>query len=256
MNQTLEGLEGYFSFVTPFRIATDGPTEIAISVSVTPRLFDLLGRNPMLGTRAAATTNRTSRCVLSHGFWQRRFGGDPDVIGRTLQIWHDAGDRRRRDAARLHVPVRLDAGAIRLHALDDDRPVGADALRRAAGAAVNRMLTPQGQLVRGTHWLGAIGRMKPGVTVDEVQADMSDGRAADWSRPIPTPTPVGAPRSCPVLDQTVGTIRAPAARAARRRRVRADHRRPSTSRTSCSRAASRGRRSWRRASRSAPAARA
>ncbi len=40
-------------------------------------------------------------------------------------------------------------------------------------AAANRMLTPQGQLVRGTHWLGAIGRMKPGVTVEQVQADMA-----------------------------------------------------------------------------------
>ena len=44
MNQTLDGLEGYFSFVTPFRITADGPTEIAIGVTVTPRLFDLLGR--------------------------------------------------------------------------------------------------------------------------------------------------------------------------------------------------------------------
>ena len=32
MNKTLDGLEAYFSFVTPFRIAIDGPTEIAIGV--------------------------------------------------------------------------------------------------------------------------------------------------------------------------------------------------------------------------------
>jgi hypothetical protein len=45
--------------------------------------------------------------VISHGFWQRRFGGDPDVVGRSLTI-----ERTRplqnywRDPARLPRPRR------------------------------------------------------------------------------------------------------------------------------------------------------
>ena len=58
MNQTLDGLEGYFSFVTPFEMVTDGPSEIVIGVTVTPRLFDLLGRTPILGRPLPTTTRR------------------------------------------------------------------------------------------------------------------------------------------------------------------------------------------------------
>ena len=90
-------------------------------------------------------------------------------------------------------------------------------------ATVNRMLTQQGQLVRGTHWLGAIGRMKPGVTVEEVQADMSTV-ARQMEQTYPETNAGWGATVVPVLDQTVGTIRGAAARAARRRRVRADHR--------------------------------
>ena len=193
---------------------------------------------------------------MSHGFWQRRFGGDPSVIGRTIQIGNTPATIVGVMPRRLHVPVRLDAGALGIHALDDDRHVGADRVCRAAGAAANRMLTPQGQLVRGTHWLGAIGRMKPGVTVEAGAGRSCPPSRGNWSRPIPDTNAGWGATVVPVLDQTVGTIRGTAAGAARRRRLRPDHRRPSTSRTSCSRAASRGRRSWPRASRSAPAARA
>ncbi len=70
------------------------------------------------------------------------------------------------------------------------------------------MLTPQGQLVRGTHWLGAIGRMKPGVTVEEVQADMSTV-ARQMEQAYPDTNAGWGATVVPVLDQTVGTIRAP-----------------------------------------------
>ena len=110
---------------------------------------------------------------MSHGFWQRRFGGDPE--------------RRRAHAAdREHRAPRSSASCRRTSRSRTDRCSGRPDSRASttidlwapmafAGplAAANRMLTPQGQLVRGTHWLGAIGRMKPGVTVEQVQADMS-----------------------------------------------------------------------------------
>ena len=70
------------------------------------------------------------------------------------------------------------------------------------------MLTPQGQLVRGTHWLGAIGRMKPGVTVEQVQADMSTV-ARQLEQTYPETNAGWGATVVPVLDQTVGTIRGP-----------------------------------------------
>ena len=50
LNTTLDGLEGYFSFVTPLELATDAGSEVAFSVQVTRRLFDLLGRPPVAGS--------------------------------------------------------------------------------------------------------------------------------------------------------------------------------------------------------------
>ena len=70
------------------------------------------------------------------------------------------------------------------------------AFRRPAGHGQSHARRRRAQLVRGTHWLGAIGRMKPGVSVEQVQADMSTVAAsarADLSR---IRTSAGARRSC------------------------------------------------------------
>ena len=49
MNTTLDGLEGYFTFVTPTQMQTDAGTEIAYSLFVTPNMFNMLGRSAALG---------------------------------------------------------------------------------------------------------------------------------------------------------------------------------------------------------------
>jgi putative ABC transport system permease protein len=62
--------------------------------------------------------------------------------------------------------------------------------------------------VRGTHWFGAIGRMKPGVSVGQVQADVSVA-ARQMEQSYPDTNLGWGATVLPVLDQTVGTIRAP-----------------------------------------------
>jgi hypothetical protein len=60
---------------------------------VEPEVFEALDVPPLLGTwvRPDHTVRGTDRVVvLSHRFWQDRFGGRPDVVGRTLRI--DAAD--------------------------------------------------------------------------------------------------------------------------------------------------------------------
>jgi predicted permease len=206
MNQTLEGLEAYFSFVTPFRMVTDGPTEIVIGVTVTPRLFDLLGRAPALG-RPMSDDDSAFETMLSHGFWQRRFGGDTGVIGRTIDI----GTAKATIVGVMPADFTFPYGSM-LGPSGFTRATTIDlwAPMRFAGqlAAVNRMLTPQGQLVRDTHWLGAIGRMKPGVSVDQVQADMSMV-ARQLEQAYPTTNAGWGATVVPVIDQTVGGIRGP-----------------------------------------------
>ena len=87
--------EGARSFATVglaepygFDLAGDGPP-VALEVwLVTERFFEALGVRPLLGrTFTAADYRDDARVVLlSHGTWQRRFGGDPRVVGRTLML--------------------------------------------------------------------------------------------------------------------------------------------------------------------------
>ena len=88
MNQTLEGLEAYFTFLTPQELVFDAGREVAFSVVVTPRLITLLGGQPILGRRSRPMT-WTPRHPQSR-YWQRRFGGDPNIIGRPIQMASNA----------------------------------------------------------------------------------------------------------------------------------------------------------------------
>ena len=205
-NKTLDGLEAYFSFVTPFRVAIDGPSEIAVSVFVTPGLFDLLGRKPMLGSPLPDDESQQA-LLLSHGYWQRRFGGDPAVIGRSIQIGPTAATIvgvMPEDFTFPYGSMLGPSGFTRSTTID----MWSQITFAGPGAASNRMLNAQGQLVRGTHWFGAIGRMKPGVSVDDVQADLSVV-ARQLEQAYPDSNAGWGATVVPVLDQTVGTIRGP-----------------------------------------------
>jgi putative ABC transport system permease protein len=206
MNQTLEGLEAYFSFVSPTRLTSDGPTEMAIGVFVTPGLFDLLGRSPMLGRRMS-DDDSSFETVLSHGFWRRRFGGDPSIVGRAV----DLGGAKAtvvgvmpEDFTFPYGSMLGPSGFTRSTTVDLWVPI------RFTGAlaGANRMLTAQGQLVRSTHWLGAIGRMKSGISVEQVRADMSTV-ARQMEQAYPESNAGWGATVVPVIDQTVGTIRGP-----------------------------------------------
>src|SRR6185503_10491761 len=73
-------------------------------------------------------------------------------------------------------------------------------------AATNRILTRAGQIERGGRWWGAIGRMKPGVTPQQVEADMRT-IAAQLERSYPATNTGWSATVVPTIDQSVGTIR-------------------------------------------------
>ncbi|MFC1660382.1 ADOP family duplicated permease [Gemmatimonadota bacterium] len=56
---------------------------------ITDGLFPVLGLQPMLGRgflEEDVTPGSTNPVILTHGYWQRRFGGDPAILGRTLRL--------------------------------------------------------------------------------------------------------------------------------------------------------------------------
>ena len=83
-------LQDVAAYVTTTSSLTGGAEpERVVSASVTPELFDTLRVTPLVGrplTSADVEAGADGPVVVGHGLWQRRFGGDPGVVGRTVQL--------------------------------------------------------------------------------------------------------------------------------------------------------------------------
>ncbi len=94
--QAFERIEAFdpFSVRHTFRLTSNtGEPETVLAVQVTPGLFPLLGMQPLLGRMLLpedATPDAPLRTVLTHQLWSRRFQRDPGIVGRTIQINHQA----------------------------------------------------------------------------------------------------------------------------------------------------------------------
>ncbi|MGH9839926.1 MAG: ABC transporter permease [Blastocatellia bacterium] len=115
-------------------------------------LLATLGVAPALGrsfTSAEDTLGNASAVILSDGFWQRRFGGDRQVLGQTLTL----GGQSRTVVGIMPPGFRLTDEA------DVWLPLALN---------VNQQLSRQGNAVR----VNVIARLKPGVTLEAARADL------------------------------------------------------------------------------------
>jgi putative ABC transport system permease protein len=75
---------------TTFRLKTEGGEPADAQVQrVTPEFFPVLRVAPMLGRAfnpGDEVEGRHRVAILSYGFWQRRFGGAPDAVGKTIEL--------------------------------------------------------------------------------------------------------------------------------------------------------------------------
>jgi predicted permease len=204
MNTTLDGLEGYFTFVTPSQLQTDSGTEIANSMFVTSNMFNMLGRSAAVG-RVFAVGEETPVVVLSDGYWRRRFGADPAIIGTTLTLStvpHEVIGVMPPDFVFPYPGMLGPSGFTRVTGIDFWRPIGFS----GASAANNRMLTAQGQMVRNVHWWGAVGRLKSGVSPEQAEADLKT-IAAQLEQSYPAANKGWSATVVRSIDQSVGSIR-------------------------------------------------
>ena len=82
-NKTLEGMS-LFSWFNRVNVSGGGQPESALATSVQANFFPVLGVKPLLGRGFAAGEDGAGGAhvaVISHGFWQRHFGGDAAVLG-------------------------------------------------------------------------------------------------------------------------------------------------------------------------------
>jgi predicted permease len=203
-NTTLDGLEGYFTIVTPTQLRADSGTDVAFSLSVTSNLFNLLGRSAAIG-RTFAPGDNAQVVVLSDGYWRRRFGSDPGIVGRSLTL-----DDTPFEVVGVMPPDFVfpypgmlgPSGFTRISGIDMWRPIAFSGPR----AVANRMLTPSGEIVRSAHIFGAIGRVKPGVPLQQVDADIKQ-TAAHLEQAYPATNTGVSATVMPSIDQSVGAIR-------------------------------------------------
>jgi putative ABC transport system permease protein len=112
-------------------------------------LFEILGVAPILGRTFTAEEDQPDHdlvVILSYGLWQRRFGGDPNIMGQTLM---------------LNNRPRVVIGVM---------PKGFQ-FPEVAEAWGPLALTPK-IYTRTDHGIEAIARLKPGVTLEQAQAEM------------------------------------------------------------------------------------
>ena len=87
-SEALDGIAGYYLWSNHTLIDQGGPEMLRASL-VTANFFSVLGVTPLHGRSFLTGEDQPGAdkvVVLSHGLWQRRFGGDPDLVGRTLDL--------------------------------------------------------------------------------------------------------------------------------------------------------------------------
>lgn len=121
----------------------DGGAQRIAGARVTPELFQVFALPPILGTVSATEWREPGArvAVLSEGFWRRRFGSDPAILGRTL---------------------RLDDQVVTVSAV---MPAGLDYPRDAAlWLPLDAADPATGVDERGARYLRAVGRLADGAT--------------------------------------------------------------------------------------------
>src|SRR5271170_5976438 len=86
-NQVLDPM-GAMRFESSVLSVGETPERIE-TAAVSPALFQMLGMTTGLGRSFAADEDRPDKnhvAILSAGLWQRRFGGDPNILGKNLLL--------------------------------------------------------------------------------------------------------------------------------------------------------------------------
>jgi putative ABC transport system permease protein len=170
-----------FTFRQPVMTGRGDPEQLRV-VQATPELFQVVRSPAVVGRLFAASEEQAAVAVLSHGFWQRRFGGQPDAVGRTLRL----------DS----VPYTI-IGVLPPWFQFPER--GVDAWVPLQPSAEER--------ASGAFWLRTVARLKPGVSLTQAQQEM-DALAARLGAQRAEDRDLGV-RLASLRDEIAGPYRAP-----------------------------------------------
>ncbi|HUG40416.1 MAG TPA: ABC transporter permease [Longimicrobiales bacterium] len=164
----------------------DGDPEPLAGGAVTVEFFEALGARPVAG-RLFATEEDVAGgpnvVVLGHALWQRRFGADPGIVGRAIQLNGESYEVVGVVQPGFEFPL--------LGGSDLFFPLGLDASDPSRGAIFIRV----------------VGRLKPGVTLERAQTEVS-GIAARLATDHPAYNSGVDGRLEPLRERLVGSVRA------------------------------------------------
>src|SRR5262249_21720876 len=144
---------------TNANIIYEGKADLASAYLASGNYFQLLGVQPLLGrlfTPEDDSDNAAPVTVISDAYWKRRFGADPNVVGKTVTAgrlpvtiigvtppWFTGIQNLTSSAPDLTVPLAL------------DREIGGTRLKDGTA-----------------WWLQTFGRLRPGITLQQVRGNL------------------------------------------------------------------------------------
>ena len=166
--ETLSGVTAYN--IRQFKVTTAAGTDLVDGQYVAGNYHDVLGVRFLLGRGFTSEPDQPSAdsqiAVISASFWQRRFGGDPNVIGRTL-------------TAQGRTVIIVGVTAANFHGLRPGRR-----LDLTLPLAFRLIDDPDFRTMRTT-WtsLTIVGRARPGATTSRMEADLDRIFQPYWMEP-------------------------------------------------------------------------
>ena len=183
LNNTFQAITGHYT-EDASELSGELPEKLKLAL-VAPRFLQVWGIAPALGRDFSPQEERfggPNAVLISDRLWRRRFGGNPDAVGKTLRIGRSA------------YPI---IGVMPASFLFPDRDVDL--------WSPSPMDAPYAQSREST-WFTAIGRLKPGVTLAQARANLASVQA-NLGREYPkTDAMIGAMIE-PLKEATVGGVR-------------------------------------------------
>jgi putative ABC transport system permease protein len=184
-SHAFESLGGYIG--TGFTFSSDGDPELVIGQMVSAELFTALGVPPLIGRTILPEENEGGRdqvLVLSHALWQRRFGGDPSVIGRVVTV-----------NARPYTVVGVMPQQFEF-----------PSKRYQLWAPFAFRNNAQGMVNRNARYLQVVGRLRSGMAPAQAEAELAT-IAARLEKAYPDENAGTVLRPASLVDETIGDVR-------------------------------------------------
>ena len=186
-NKTFEQFAASGTLPLQRNLTGDGEPERLTASGVTGNYFQAFGVVPALGRGFSLENEKTGQdqvTVLSHALWQKRFAGDPNIIHKTIMLDGKACEVIGVMPAGLRLPQAADLWVPLTFDVDPDMKQ------------------------RKAHFLRPIGRLKPGVSLAQAQAD-TDVIARQLEQQFPDSNTGWNLRLLSLRDQLIGNSKTP-----------------------------------------------